>query len=72
MSDIKPHPNRKRYLEILRSMEASQRLRKAWDLTEVTRELLRSGLRKRFPHATEAEIHAMYIKRLNACHNKNY
>ena len=68
----KPTPNRARYLMILRRMTPAERLRKAWELTEATRELLRSGLRRRFPEATEAEIHAIYVERLNSCHNKNY
>jgi hypothetical protein len=72
MSELKPTPNRLRYLMILRGMTPPERLRKAWELTEATRELLRVGLRRRFPEASEAEIDAIYVARLNACHNKNY
>ena len=70
--DPKPRPNRQRYLEILRRMTPEQRLRIAFDLTEQTRELLRIGLRDRFPELSEEELHKLYLERLEKCHNRNY
>ena len=68
----KPVPNRDRYLEVLRRMTPAQRLAKAWELTEVTREMLRVSLRRRWPEATAADLHRRYLQRLSECHNKNY
>ena len=70
--DPKPRPNRQRYLEILRRMTPAQRLRIAFDLTAQTRELLRIGLRDRFPELSEDELHKLYLERLEKCHNRNY
>ena len=70
--DPKPRPNRQRYLEILRRMTPQQRLQIAFDLTEQTRELLRIGLRDRFPELSEEELQKLYLERLDQCHNRNY
>jgi hypothetical protein len=68
--DPKPQPNHERYLEVLRSMSPADRLRKAFELTEMSRGLFRQGLRQRFPNLSEAELHRLYIERLHACHNQ--
>ncbi len=70
--DPKPRPNEDAYLRVLRSMTPEQRLLKAMELSELTRELLRTGLRRRFPDATEAELHQKYLEALARCHNQNY
>jgi hypothetical protein len=68
----KPQPNHRIYLELLRRMTPDQRLRKALELTEFTRELFRLGLRKSHPHLSPEELHALYLARLEKCHNQNY
>jgi Rv0078B-related antitoxin len=70
--DPKPRPNHKIYIEILRRMTAEQKLQIVFDLSETTRALFREGLRKRFPDATEEELHKTYLKRLEKCYNQNY
>ncbi len=70
--DIKPKPNRKMYLNILRKMTPAQRLEKAFDLSEFSRRLFIEGLRKRFPDITEDEFRKIVLKRLERCHNRNY
>ena len=70
--DPKPQPNRKRYIEILRAMMPEQRLMKAFELSQMTRDLLLAGLRHSFPHLSEEEIRKLYRKRLDACHNRNW
>ena len=45
---------------------------KAFELTEMTRELFKQGLRDRFPDKSEEELHRLYLDRLDKCHNKNY
>jgi hypothetical protein len=67
--DPKPRPNHQRYLEALRRLTPEQRLLKAFELTELSRELFRAGLKRRFPLADEAELKRIYLERLSACHN---
>jgi hypothetical protein len=68
----KPRPNHHAYFEILRSMTPGQRLQKAFELSEMSRSLFLGGLRKRFPDATDGELHRIFLQRLEKCHNKNY
>jgi hypothetical protein len=70
--DIKPRPNHARHLEVLRNMTPTQRLKRAFELSDMTRRLFFAGLRKRFPDATEQELKAIAMKRLAQCHNRNY
>jgi len=70
--DPKSRPNRRRYIEVLRRMTPSQRLEKAMELSELTKQLFLHGLRRRFPEADEKQIHEIYLKRIAKCHNRNY
>lgn len=65
--DVKTQPNRARYVEVLRSMTPEQRLTKAFELSDVTREALRVALRRRYPAAGGAELHERYLERLERC-----
>ncbi|MBI2825559.1 MAG: hypothetical protein HYX69_12825 [Planctomycetia bacterium] len=67
--DLKPRPNRRLYIRVLRSMTPEARLRKAFELTELTRRLLRVGLKRRFPNKSASELHGLFLKRLAKCHN---
>lgn len=69
--DPKPHPNRTRYIETLRRMTPEQRLMKALELSEMSRELTRAGLRERFPNASEDEIQRLFLERLERCRSRN-
>jgi hypothetical protein len=69
--DIKPRPNRERYIETLRAMTPEQRLMKALELSEMSRSLMRHGLRERHPEASEGELHALYLERLEQCRRRN-
>ncbi|MBW7897181.1 MAG: hypothetical protein H3C25_00220 [Candidatus Brocadia sapporoensis] len=53
-------------------MSPGQRLLKAFELSQFSRDLFLHGLRKRFPDLSEAEIKILYLERLNKCHNRNY
>jgi len=53
-------------------MGSSQRLLKAFELSDMTKQLLKQGLRSRFPGKTDAQIHAVFLTRLERCHNNNY
>ena len=70
--NIKPHPNHRIYLEILRRMTPEQRLLKAFELTEFSRQLFRQGLRNLHPELSEEELQKLYLARLEKCHNQNY
>lgn len=70
--DPKPRPNRELYLQALRRMTPGQRLEKAMELSELGKQLLMYGIRKRFPAADENEIKRRYLDRIAKCHNRNY
>jgi hypothetical protein len=54
--DPKLRPNHQLYLEALRRLTPEQRLLKAFELTELSRELLRAELRQRFAEADVARV----------------
>jgi len=70
--DSKPRPNHQLYLEALRRLTPEQRLLKAFELTELSHELLRAGVRQRFPDAGEDEVQRIYLERLEKCHNRPF
>ena len=53
---------------ILRQMTEEQRFRKAVELTETTRQIMRDGLRDMYPEASEEDIQRLYVDRLLSCH----
>ncbi|MGH9158376.1 MAG: hypothetical protein ACRD2X_00095 [Vicinamibacteraceae bacterium] len=67
---LKPQPNHKLYIEVLRSMGPEQRLRKAFELAAFGRELLRAGIRRRHPGLSDSEIDALVRDRVMQCHNQ--
>ena len=69
---LKPRPNHRIYLDILRRMTPAQRLQKSFELTELSRQLLKDGLRSRHPEMSDEQLHKLYLQRLHRCHNKNY
>lgn len=69
---MKPGPNHRRYLEILRAMTPEQRLRKAFELGEMGDALFRQGLRRRHPGLSADDFEALVRRRLIQCHNRNY
>lgn len=72
VESLKPQPNRREYLQILRRMTPSERLAKAFELSAFAKAVFKSGLRKRFPNLSEAEFHQLFLERLAKCHNRNY
>jgi hypothetical protein len=67
---LKPEPNRRVYIETLRRMTPEQRLAKAIELSDMTREALRAGLAERHPDATPEDLTAMVIERLERCRKR--
>ena len=70
--DPKPRPHHRLYIQALRRMSPESRLLKSFELTQFVRDLFLHGLRKRFPDLSEAELRALYRKRIDKCHNRNY
>ncbi|MCR4341466.1 MAG: hypothetical protein NUW01_16435 [Gemmatimonadaceae bacterium] len=69
---MKPSRNHAVYLDILRRMSPEDRLRKAFELSEFSRELFEHGLRRTFPDLEPAELRALARRRLDKCHNRIY
>jgi len=53
-------------------MTPAQRLAKAMELSDLGKRLFLHGLRRRFPQADDKQLHALYLKGLARCHNRNY
>jgi hypothetical protein len=70
--NTKERPNHDLYIRTLRRMSSEARLKKAFELTEFSRQLFRHGLRRRFPDLADDELNKIYLERLDACHNRNY
>ena len=61
---MKMRPNHGEYLRILRGLSPETRLKKAFELSALARELFLHGLRRRFPEKTEAELREIYRTRV--------
>ncbi|MBI4666044.1 MAG: hypothetical protein HY751_06525 [Nitrospinae bacterium] len=70
--DMKERPNHRLYIKTLRRMTPEQRLMKAFELSDFSRELFIQGLRKKFKGLAEKEFREELLKRLDKCHNRNY
>lgn len=53
---------------VIRSMPGPQRVAKAFELTEMTRQIMRAGIRRQHPDASESEIQEIYVDRLLQYH----
>ena len=70
--NIKERLNHKIYIQVLRQMSPEERLLRAFELSEFTRQLFVHGLRKRFPNLSDEEFKKLLLERLDKCHNRNY
>jgi hypothetical protein len=70
--DPMARPNRQLYLETLRRMTPEQRLLKAFELSELSHELLRAGIRQRYPVAGPDEAQRIYLEQLSRCRNRAF
>ena len=68
----KPRPNHREYIKVLQRMTPEQRLLKAMELSEQSKQLFKQGLRNRFPDLSDEDFHQLYLERLAKCHNRNY
>jgi len=60
------------YYEVLRKMSFEKKALKVFELTEMTRQLMKRGLELQYPEKSKYEIQELYLKRLAECHNSNY
>ena len=60
------------YIQTLKKIGAEKRLLKALELSELTKELFISGLRKKYPDLSEKEFKKILLEKLEKCHNSNY
>jgi hypothetical protein len=60
------------YIETLRRMTPEQRLLKAMELSDLSKQLFTHGLRKRFPDLSGEDFRKKLLERLELCHNRNY
>ena len=49
---------------VVRSMTGPEKVAKSFELTEMTRQIMRAGIRSQNPDASEYDIHEMYVGRL--------
>lgn len=61
---LKPRPNHAKYIEVLRAMTPEQRLLKAFELSDMVKQLFLQGLRERYPDVTEERFHEIVLERL--------
>ena len=69
---LKRRPNRALYLHSLRRMTPEQRLAKAFELSEQSKQLFLAGLRARFGQLPADEFRKLALERLEKCHNRRY
>ena len=62
--------NRQFYIRILRSLTPEQRLRKAFELTAMTRELARAGVARQHPDLGSEEIDRLTRDRIMSWHSR--
>lgn len=53
---------------ISRSLTGSQKVAKAFELTEMSRQIMRAGIRAAHPDASEEQIQSLYVDRLLSYH----
>lgn len=70
--DPKPRPNHRLYIRTLRAMSPGERLAKAFELSEFSKNLFVRGLRERHAELDEEEFRKLMLRRLARCHNQNY
>jgi hypothetical protein len=67
---MKQQPNHRLYVTILRRMGAENRLKKAFELSEFSRALLRRGLEITHPELSEPERERLYRERVHKASNR--
>jgi hypothetical protein len=53
-------------------MPPEEKLSKAFELSELSKNLFIHGLRKQNPELSDKDFHDLLLRRLKLCHNRNY
>jgi hypothetical protein len=61
---LKPRPNHREYIKALQAMTPEQRLKIAFDLSEMEEQAALRQLARAFPELSELEIKRLYLDRL--------
>lgn len=69
---MKKRLNRQLYLQSLDRMTPSQRVEKAWELSNLAKTAAKEAIRTVFPEKSETEVHTLFLERLRRCHNRSY
>jgi len=69
---MKTYPNKERYHQILKDMSPEEKVRKVFELSELTNEAFKVGLRNRYKEMPDEEFHQLYLENRLKCHNQNY
>jgi len=64
-------PNRKQYIEILRKMTGEERVRIAFELFEMAKNIMIEGIKAQNPDFTQEEIQQEVVRRMMLCHRMN-
>ncbi len=60
------------YIKILKRMTPQERLRKAFELSDLTKSLFITGLKMRYPDYSKKDIKNLYIEKIHKCHSSDY
>jgi len=60
------------YMQALKKIGPEKRLRKAFELSELTKRLFITGLRKKYPDLPEEEFKKLLFEKIDQCRNLNY
>jgi len=62
-------PGHREYIKIMRKISPEDRLRKCFELNELTKGLFMAGLKNRFPDYSDKELKKIYLKRISKCYS---
>jgi hypothetical protein len=61
---MKERPNHRIYVQVLREMGPEKRLKKAFELSEFSRALMKRGLKNLHPELAPSELTRLYLDRM--------
>ena len=67
----KVESNRKQYIEILRKMTGEKRMRIAFELFEMAKDIMIEGIKAQNPDIKAEEIQQEVVRRMMRCHRRN-
>jgi len=71
MKILKPEPNRKQYILILRRMNGEERMRIGFELFEMAKDIMIEGIKAENPDITFEGIQQEVVRRMMRCQWRN-